>query len=99
MIVGLPLGHSRGVGDYRGRSWRDYLMVEDTVDPRPTFKVLGSIAIGTSLSRQVLLVRSVATMLPRLGSIRGDSRGREGTTVGLEREDRQELSPEALCHH
>ena len=34
MIVGLPLGHSRGVGDYRGRSWRDYLMVEDTGDPR-----------------------------------------------------------------
>ena len=34
MIVGLPLGHSRGVGDYRGRSWRDYLMVEDTGAPR-----------------------------------------------------------------
>ena len=30
-------------------------------------------------------------MLPRLGSIRGDSRGRDGTTVGLEREDRQRV--------
>ena len=40
----------------------------------------------------VLLARSVATMLPRLGSTRGDSRGLEGTTVGLEREDRQRLS-------
>ena len=31
-------------------------------------------------------------MLPRLGSTRGDSRRLEGTTVGLEREDRQRLS-------
>ena len=30
-------------------------------------------------------------MLPRLGSIRGDSRGREGTSVWLERDDRQRL--------
>ena len=30
-------------------------------------------------------------MLPRLGSIRGDSRGREGTTARLEREDRQRV--------
>ena len=30
-------------------------------------------------------------MLPRLGSIRGDSRGREGTTVWLEREDQQSV--------
>ena len=36
--------------------------------------------------------RSVATMLPRLGSTRGDSRGLEGTTAWLEREDRQRLS-------
>ena len=32
-------------------------------------------------------VRSVATMLPRLGSIRGDSRRREGTSAWLERDD------------
>ena len=51
----------------------------------------GSIAIGTSLNRPVLLARSVATMLPRLGSIRGDSRGREGTTARLERDDRQRV--------
>ena len=31
-------------------------------------------------------------MLPRLGSTRGDSRGLEGTTAWLEREDRQRLS-------
>ena len=30
-------------------------------------------------------------MLPRLGSTRGDSRRLEGTTVGLERDDRQRL--------
>ena len=36
-------------------------------------------------------VRSVATMLPRLGLIRGDSRGREGTTARLERDDRQRV--------
>ena len=35
--------------------------------------------------------RSVATMLPRLGSTRGDSRRLEGTTAWLEREDRQRL--------
>ena len=38
-----------------------------------------------------LLARSVATMLPRLGSIRGDWRGLEGTTAWLERDDRQRL--------
>ena len=38
------------------------------------------------------LERSVATMLPRLGSTRGDSRRLEGTTIGLERDDRQRLS-------
>ena len=31
-------------------------------------------------------------MLPRLGSTQGDSRGLEGTTVWLERDDRQRLS-------
>ena len=31
-------------------------------------------------------------MLPRLGSIQGDSRGLEGTTAWLKREDRQRLS-------
>ena len=36
--------------------------------------------------------RSVATMLPRPGSTRGDSRRLEGTTAWLEREDRQRLS-------
>ena len=55
-------------------------------------EALGSITIGTSLNRQVLLARSVATMLPRLGSTRGDSRRLEGTTAWLEREDRQRLS-------
>ena len=30
-------------------------------------------------------------MLPRLGSTRGDSRGREGTTERLEREGQQRL--------
>ena len=35
------------------------------------------------------LDRSVATMLLRLGSIRGDSRRLEGTTAWLERDDRQ----------
>ena len=35
------------------------------------------------------LERSVATMLPRLGSTRGDSRRLEGTTAWLEREDQQ----------
>ena len=30
-------------------------------------------------------------MLPRPGSIRGDSRGLEGTTVWLEREDQQRV--------
>ena len=44
---------------------------------------------GTSLNRQVLLARSVATMLPRPESIRGDSRRQEGTTTRLERDDRQ----------
>ena len=55
-------------------------------------EALGSIAIGTSLNRQLLRARSVATMLPRLGSTRGDSRRLEGTTAWLEREDRQRLS-------
>ena len=31
-------------------------------------------------------------MLPRLGSIRGDSRGRAGTSAWLERDDRQRLT-------
>ena len=43
------------------------------------------------LARASVKVRSVATMLPRLGSIRGDSRGREGTTARLERDDRQRV--------
>ena len=47
----------------------------------------------------LLLARSVATMLPRPGSIRGDSRRLEGTTAWLEREDRQDLAPEVICHH
>ena len=54
-------------------------------------KAIGSIAIGTSLNRQLFLARSVATMLPRLGSTRGDSRRLEGTTAWLERDDRQRL--------
>ena len=49
------------------------------------------ITIGTSLNRQVLPPRSVATMLPRPGSTRGDSRRLEGTTAWLERDDRQRL--------
>ena len=56
-----------------------------------SLEALGSMAIGTSMRRQVLLVRSVATMLPRLGSTRGDSGRLEGTTEQLEREDRQRL--------
>ena len=55
-------------------------------------EALGSITIGMSLNRQVLLARSVATMLPRPGSTRGDSRRLEGTTAWLERDDRQRLS-------
>ena len=59
-------------------------------------EVLGSIAIGTSLNRQVLLARSVATMLPRLGSTRGDWRGRpHGWNVRTDKD----LAPEVLCHH
>ena len=50
-------------------------------------EALGSIAIGTSLKRQVLVARSVANMLPRPGSTREDSRGLEGTTERLERDD------------
>ena len=38
-------------------------------------------------------------MLPRLGSIRGDSRGQEGTSVWLERDDRQRLIARSPCHH
>ena len=49
------------------------------------------ITIGTLLNRQVLPPRSVATMLPRPGSTRGDSRRLEGTTAWLERDDRQRL--------
>ena len=72
--------------------WTRAVSLKLTIPQRPIARVaLGSITIGTSLSRQVLLGRSVATMLPRLGSTRGDSRGLEGTTVWLEREDRQRL--------
>ena len=54
-------------------------------------ETLGSIAVGTSLKGQVLLARSVATMLPRPGSTREDSGRLEGTTARLERDDRQRV--------
>ena len=62
-------------------------------------KAIGSIAIGTSLNRQLLLARSVATMLPRLGSTRGDSRRLEGRLHGWNVMTDKDLLPEALCHH
>ena len=47
-----------------------------------------------SLCRKLLIAttQSVATMLPRPGSTRGDSRRREGTSASLERDDRQRFT-------
>ena len=64
----------------------------DTWNPRPiTQGHLFDCDRGVT-EQAVLLARRVATMLPRPGSTRGDSRRLEGTTAWLEREDRQRLS-------
>ena len=38
-------------------------------------------------------------MLPRLGSIRGDSRGREARAYGWNVMIDKDLLPEVICHH
>ena len=43
--------------------------------------------------------RSVATMLPRRGSTRGDSRRLRGRPHGWNVRTNKDLAPEALCHH
>ena len=68
-----------------------YLMVTDTGDPRPITQGHRFDYDRDVTEQAVLLVRSVATMLPRPGSTRGDSRGRESTSASLEREDRQRV--------
>ena len=71
---------------------REYLMVEDTVDdPRPITQGPRFDCDRDVTEQAVLLARSVGTMLPRLGSTRGDSRRLEGTTAWLEHDDRQRL--------
>ena len=60
-----------------------YLMVTDTGDPRPITQGHRFDYDRDATEQAVLLVRSVATMLPRPGSTRGDSRGRESTSASL----------------
>ncbi len=62
-------------------------------------EALGSITIGTSLNRQVFLVRSVATMLPRLGSLGGTPGDWRGQPHGWNVMIDKDLSPEVLYHH
>ena len=64
----------------------------DTWNPRPIARGPRFDCDRDVTEQAVLLARSVATMLPRLGSTRGDSRRLEGTTAWLERDDRQRLS-------
>ena len=63
----------------------------DTWNPRPIARGPRFDCDRDVTEQAVLLARSVATMLPRLGSTRGDSRRLEGTTAWLERDDRQRL--------
>ena len=59
-------------------------------------EALGSITIGMSLNRQVLLARSVATMLPRPGSTRGTPGDWRGRPHGWNVMTDKDLAPEVL---